>query len=234
MFTVTIPTMWKYEPFCRFLCDLVEHPLVGEVIIVDNDFKNRPKHEIFFHEKIKLIDFGRNIFVNLAWNLGILTAKYDKVCVANDDIAYDLKVFNRVNNNLTPSVGVIGLSVLPCNDYTPDGEIRISKWNPGDNMFGFGMLFFVHKESFEAIPGGLDIYFGDNWVFDNSIWRGLPILLIKDIFYYSPYGQTGKHINHYEYFVKDKEEYRKVILSKGYLPELWCPEHYANKGETNA
>jgi len=231
MFTVAIPTMWKFEPFVRFLHDMVNHHLIGEIIIIDNASHDRPKSDIFNHEKIKIVDFNRNIFVNLAWNIGILTAKYDKVCVANDDIIYDLRVFDRLNPYLTEKIGCAGLSVDHCERYRTDGEIRIKVWEPNDNAFGFGMLFFVHKKSFEAIPDKLDIYFGDNWVFDNSIWRDLPILLVQDLFYYSPYGQTGRHLNHYEFFKRDREVYRNVILSKGYLPETWCPEHYLNKGE---
>ena len=47
MISYIVPTMWKYEPFPDFISDIIEHPLIGEVIIIDNNFNERPNHSIF-------------------------------------------------------------------------------------------------------------------------------------------------------------------------------------------
>lgn len=233
MISVVIATMWRYKPFADFLADMVHHHLVGEIIVIDNDYKNRPDHEIFSHEKIKLINFKRNTYVNPAWNIGVLGAQYNKVCIANDDIIFDLRIFDRVYDKLTPEVGCIGMSVLPNDIYHPVGEIKIVPWTPGVSTFGFAMAMFINKENFELIPRELEIYFGDNFIFDNSLWKKLQILLVQDVFYYSPYGVTaGVAVpNHYDFFLREKEIYRNIIMSKGHDPASWCPEHF---GEANA
>jgi hypothetical protein len=228
MISVVIATMWRYEPFANFLADMVHHHLVGEIIIIDNDSKNRPAHDVFDNPKIKISDFKRNIYVNPAWNIGVLGALYDKVCIANDDVIFDLRVFDRVYDQLTPDVGAIGLSVLPNEMHHVTGEIRIVPFTAGANTFGFAMVMFVHKQNFQLIPKNLQIYFGDNYIFDNSLWRGLRVLLIQEIFYHSPYGVTAEKAvpNHIEFFKREKEVYRDVIIANGRVPAEWCPEHY--------
>lgn len=232
MISVVFATMWRYKPFSNFLADMVNHHLVGEIIIIDNDYEKRPNHEIFSHPKIKICNFKRNTYVNPAWNIGIIGAQHDKVCIANDDVIFDLRLFDRVYDNLTENVGCIGMSVLPNEMHHPIGEIKIVPWAPGINTFGFAMCMFIHKKNFELIPDSLKIYFGDNFIFDNSIWRKLPILLVQDVFYHSPYGVTGSVIsNKTEFFEREKEIYRNIIMSKGHTPALWCPEHF---GDENA
>lgn len=222
-------TMWKYAPFVDFLADMVHHHRVGEIIIMDNDSQNRPVHDVFTHPKIKICDFKRNTYVNVPWNIGVLGAVNDKVCIANDDVIFDLRVFDRVYDEMTPDVGVIGLSVMPNEMHHVDGVIRIVPWTPGVNTFGFAMCMFIHKSNYQVIPDGLKMYFGDNFIFDNSIWRGLQVKVIQDVFYHSPYGVTGGTAvpNHIEFYQREKELYKNIIISKGHDPVKWCPEHFA-------
>jgi len=229
MISVVIATMWRYQLFPDFLADMVHHHLVDEIILIDNDSARRPEHPVFSHPKIKFCDFKRNTFVNPAWNMGVIGARNDRVCIANDDVIFDLRVFDRVYDVLTPDVGAIGMSVLPNEMHHPDGAIRIVPWASGVNTFGFAMVMFIHKVNFELIPHELKIYFGDNFVFDNSLWRGLKVLLIQDIFYHSPYGVTGAQAvpNHKEIYKQEREVYRKVIESKGLDPKMWCAEHFS-------
>lgn len=232
MYSYVVATMWRYEPFVDFLHDLVKHPLVGEIIIIDNDPSRRPESRIFLNDKVKILTMGENIFVNPAWNWGVQEAKYDKIAIANDDLIFDLRVFDKIYDYVIPQNGAVGLSVMPNELHKVDGVIRIKEWTSGEITFGFAMLMFVNKCSWEPIPKDLIMYFGDNYIFDNSLWQGKKIYLIKDIFYYSPYGQTGKEfpelINFYR---KEKEVYEYIIRSKGYDPKLWCPEHYGDRNE---
>ena len=69
LFTFVIPTMWRYEPFVKFLTDLLDHDLVHEVIIINNDKPKTP--ELPDSPKLRLVDFGGNIYVNPSWNRGV-------------------------------------------------------------------------------------------------------------------------------------------------------------------
>lgn len=220
--------MWRYEPFVDFLEELVGHRLIGEVIIIDNDPLRRPDHKVFNHEKIKILTTDKNIFVNPAWNWGVREAQYEKIAIANDDIIFDVRVFNKIYDYITPELGVAGLSVLPNDMHKVDGVIRVKELSPGEITFGFAMLMFIHKQSWSDIPNDLIMYFGDNYIFDNSIWNFKKVYLIKDILYHSPYGHTGKEFVELmrSMFDREKEIYANIIIAKGLDPAKWCPEHY--------
>ena len=233
MISYIVATMWKYEPFVDFLKDLTDHYLIGEIIVIDNDPLNRPDSAVLHNSKIKILSTGQNIFVNPAWNWGVREAKFDKLAIANDDIIFDLRVFHKIYDYVIPQFGASGLSVLPNHMHNVDGAIRIKEWQPGYNTFGFAMLMFYHKMSWTYIPEELSVYFGDNFIFDNSLWKGKKNHLICDIFYYSPYGQTGKSLPELteffrQEFEKEKLVYGKIIEANGYDPKLWCPEHFLN------
>lgn len=222
--------MWKFPQFIHFLNDIVKHPLVGEIIVVDNNPNERPHPDFFANEKINLVTFGKNIFVNPAWNYGVFKAKYDKIGIMNDDIIFDLRIFDRVYPFIIEEIGPSGLSVRPWHEHFVDGLIRIEPFAPGANTFLFANMFFIHRKSWQVIPAGLDLYFGDNYVFDTALWNNKPIYLIKDIFYASPYGATCGFLGQdtrIEMFNRERQLYREIILSRGIDPAVWCPEHFA-------
>lgn len=231
MISIIVPTMWKFPQFIGFVNDVAKHSLVGEIIIINNNPNETPSTEQFQSNKIKIHTHGKNIFVNPAWNYGALLAENQKLCFMNDDIIFDLKVFDRVYPFVVEENGPIGLSVNHCHEHFVDGMIRIEPFAPGKNTFGFAILFFQHKKSYRIIPHNIELYFGDNFIFDSATWERKPILLIKDIFYYSPYSVTCKtlgEINQIK-FEQDKAAYRELIKSKGYDPKYWCPEHFRNE-----
>jgi glycosyltransferase involved in cell wall biosynthesis len=190
-FSIVIPTMWKYKPFIGFLKDLVEFPLVDEVIIINNNSKETPDNEILKHDKIKLNDFGENIYVNPAWNLGVKQSRNKQVCIVNDDIIFDLRLFYRVNEVMTQYTGVLGLcpGVSPDQPQFVNGSINIIPWT-GNRILGFGCLMFVHQDWWIDIPPDLNVYFGDNWIFDTCIMNGRPNYLITDLLHRTPYAVT--------------------------------------------
>ena len=146
MFSVIVPTMWKFKPFLDFVEDMVAHPLVGEVIIIDNNTPEKPQHRVLSHPKIKMYSFGINIFVNPAWNLGAEEAIFDRLCFLNDDLIFDLKVLYRLLPHISPIRGVFGISPgVKDTDQIPvtTGEINISHSPTMYNYrthLGFGML----------------------------------------------------------------------------------------------
>lgn len=227
MFSVIFPTMWKFEPFLDFVQDIVQHHLVGEVIIVDNDSAARPFHNVLNHHKVRLLDYGRNTFVNPAWNYAVKESSFENLCICNDDVIYDLRIFDRVHPQLTPDVGIIGLSVAPWKEHIVDGIIRVKNYEPGDSQWGFPLTFFMPKQNYVPVPDGLDLFFGDNFVFDSCIWRNLRIMIVKDVWFYTPQGYTTSRLDETMVLTKNVREavlYRQIIQSVGITdPDTWAP-----------
>lgn len=216
MFSVVIPTMWLYEPFLEFIDDLRSNQFVSEIIIIDNNTAARPQSEILSRTKIRLIPQAENIFVNPAWNLGIYYAKNEKICVLNDDVLFDLRLFKKMFALMEEEdFGVAGAHPGETKFFqTPfvDGNIDIKPWEsplPGKSdgyLFGFGTLFFVNKSKWIRIPDRLSIYYGDDWVHLTQDTFDRKIYLITNMFYSSPSAQTCTKI-------LDQEE-REIILEK--------------------
>lgn len=195
-FTFVVPTMWKYPPFVDFLKDLVEFHLVDDIIIFNNNLSETPQDIVFSHPKITLVNNPENIFVNPAFNRGVAMAKNDNVCLANDDIIFDLKVFYHVARVLNEHSGVIGVSPgLEQFGQKPfvSGAIKITPWQTGDHTFGFGCLMFVNKGWWIPIPNELLLYYGDNWIFDTCLIRQRQNYVITDLLFHTPYATTCKN-----------------------------------------
>ena len=97
---IIIPTMWKEQKLVEYISSYVENPFIQKIIIIDNNHIERPKSDIFKHEKIELVSYRRNIYVNPAWNFGVRDSKYDLVCIMNDDIIFNIDVFDFIESNL--------------------------------------------------------------------------------------------------------------------------------------
>lgn len=198
MISVVIPTMWKYKPFVNYLSHLCDVDVIDEIIIINNDIKAMPIDVRLSHSKIKLINFDYNIYVNPAWNLGIELSCNDKICISNDDIMVDLKLFQRVDNFLTKDIGLIGLcpGSADLHQYpVTDGTINISPWS-GEHTFGFGSFYFVHKENWNVIPDGLNIYYGDDWAFNTQLIMNRKNWIITNCFNHSSWATTTTKVGH--------------------------------------
>lgn len=196
-FSIVVPTMWKYPPFLDFLKDLVEFPLITDIIIFNNNVDETPTDPILKHSKILLIHNSKNIFVNPAFNRGVELAQEDNVCLINDDIIFDLRVFYRVPQVLSEHSGVVGICPGLAEYNQPpitSGAIRFVPWQPGNHTFGFGCLMFINKGWWIPIPNEFVLYFGDNWIFDTCIIRGRQNYFITDMLFYTPYAQTCKDL----------------------------------------
>jgi beta-1,4-mannosyl-glycoprotein beta-1,4-N-acetylglucosaminyltransferase len=191
--TVVVPTMWRYKRFVEFLKKLVEHPIVGEIIIINNDNRETPSDQILQHEKIRMFDFGRNIFVNPAWNLGVKESRFNNICILNDDVEFDLTLIDKITDVLTTEK-LLGLcpGLQEFNQPTiVNGKIHFEKYT-NQNLFGFGCLMFMQKTNWIPIPLGLDIYFGDDWIIETMRARFDQTFLITDLLFFTPYATTTK------------------------------------------
>lgn len=190
-YSVVVPTMWRVaEQFVGFLEKLCDHPAVDEIIIINNDNTKTPQG--LTHPKIKMFDFGKNIFVNPAWNFGVKTARNSRVCIVNDDVVFDLDVFDKLQDMLVPENGLFGLHPgTPEFNHIPvtTKSIDVLPWT-GQHTYGYGCLMFLNKDIWSPIPDGLDIYYGDNFIFDLQLGRGKTNYIIANMDHYTQFAVT--------------------------------------------
>ena len=194
LFTFVIPTMWRYEPFVKFLTDLLDHELVYEVIIINNDKAKTPK--LPDSPKLRLVDYGNNIYVNPSWNRGVRLSKTENVVITNDDLVFDLRVLKKIHDIDDPNFGLACL--CPGEQFYKqppfkDGTIDVVRWT-GFSLFGFGQLMFIKKSQFINIPYQLQIYYGDDWILQNAMDNFSNVYAITNILHYTPFAVTSHEI----------------------------------------
>jgi glycosyltransferase involved in cell wall biosynthesis len=170
-YSVIIPTLWKSNRTDKLLKDLEECRYVDEIIIIDNASIYETDRTI---DKIRMISFGENIYVNPAWNKGIELAKNECIALCNDDINFDPNIFGVVTENVLTYSGIIGMG--EGNYKEPIDEERgpyIDMWKPGVNDWGWGCLILLKKSHWLPIPNDIKIWYGDNIIKDvNSVAKG--------------------------------------------------------------
>jgi hypothetical protein len=187
MFTIVVPTMWKYPPFIEFLYKLVALDLISEINIINNAIGDTPNDAILNNPKIKMNCFDKNIFVNPAWNYGVATAKTDQICIMNDDIDFDTNIFELLQGIISPG-SMATISTEPATT----GEIELKRYYKGMHVLNGGTLMFIHRKDWIDIPAGLDFLYGDNWIWETMMLRNNIITIIDNIKCYTPMSVTMK------------------------------------------
>lgn len=175
---VIIPTMWKDSDFTERLKKYCLCDSVKSLYIIDNDRNHRPKDDILKHEKIHLIDYGRNIYVNPAWNEGYYHSDADVLCLLNDDVEVDVELFDQMTNLDFTDIDLIGVHLKGSVDNFhivdhPDKEERlfrlaVDKTQPiGGQSYAFGVCMFIKRSSYKPIPSLYQIWFGDDYLIQN-------------------------------------------------------------------
>jgi Glycosyl transferase family 2 len=182
MLSVIVPTMWKAWHWSKMLPQLDAHPLVGEIIVVDNNTSNT-NPEIHNLTKLVYLPQQENIYVNPAWNLGVSVAKYDRFCIINDDCLMNIDCLESIYDQLTPENGVFGFSAASYCDFSletfeilkADGDgkcVAFDEINPlmyqqfsGMPHPAYGSFMFMHKESYYEIPSEFKIFYGDLFLY---------------------------------------------------------------------
>jgi hypothetical protein len=177
-FTLVIPTLWKSNRLLDMLNLYLQNESVGEIIIIDN---NRRYFDFFTEvpHKITLIQPDENIYVNPAWNLGIGISKFENICLLNDDVSFDVKIFELFSKEDVLKNGIIGLSQTSY-ELTQNGDIIIEQWKVGMNDGGWGCMIFLKKNMWVEIPNDIKIWYGDNFIKDINptpkwILKGLKV-----------------------------------------------------------
>lgn len=168
MLSIVIPTLWRSP----YILDLLEYlndiDQVGEIIIIDNDRTKSKNLDVF--SKVIHVKNPENNFVSPSWNQGVGVAKYDKICLLNDDVILHKDIFILMDNFISESVGLIGLSsdvYENCKEHFEDLEKpKDLKIYPTSNRnFGYGCCMFLHKSSYKIIPNEMKIQYGDDYIF---------------------------------------------------------------------
>jgi GT2 family glycosyltransferase len=162
MISVIMPSMFYPEGVEERINELCNHPLVTEVILIDNTYEGK---ELEPRNKLIHIQEKMNTGCNRAWNKGVSMAREDKLLIINDDVITDFGIIDKVHDLITEDKGMIGSGVT-C-------------WNFPDRTFGglvpiysraarYASLFFIHKKSYTPIPEDLFNWYGDDWLFRES------------------------------------------------------------------
>lgn len=180
-FSVVVPTMWMANEFFLPMLNLLKScEEIGEVIIIDNNSKERPKDEILNHEKIKILDFGKNLYYNKSMNIGAQESKFEILCLMNDDVIFDPFTFKVLAYSFTNSpelkktIGMIYPHPDFFNRFTENQELakNLKLVECVKRLDGFGCCMFILKEHYISIPEELVFHFGDVWLDKTQIKYG--------------------------------------------------------------
>ena len=174
MIDVIIPTMWYVNGFDRTLEQYQKHPLINKVIVIDNNKQKKPKN-LTATKKLEIVSYGRNIYVNPAWNEGFLRSKSNIIAIINDDVRVDSSIFDLVVKFQPKPGDLIGVDLRGRqNNYKIDDfidtEEKISKLNYDDTSpiggqaWAFGICMFMHRETYQTIPSLYQVWYGDDYL----------------------------------------------------------------------
>jgi len=163
-YSVIIPTLWKSNRTKQLLSDLNDCEYVDEIIVINNQLTDVLDVKV---EKVRHISFGKNIYVNPAWNKGIELAKNECVALCNDDINFDTNIFSLITKEILNKAGIIGMGEGNYGEHIDKSTPPfIQMWRPGINDWGWGCLIFLNKKDWEPIPNNIKIWYGDNFIKD--------------------------------------------------------------------
>lgn len=176
---VTIPTMWKDSNFIFYLEKYCNSKYIDKIILIDNNKNSRPKSDIFKNKKIELVTYGRNIYVNPAWNEGYYRCSSNILSILNDDIYVEDDLFEYVINLDFTNIDIIGVHLKGSVDnyhivnHTDMKEelikLDVNKHQPiGGQSYAFGVCLFIKRTSYKIIPSLYKIWYGDDYLIQRN------------------------------------------------------------------
>lgn len=168
MISVIVPTMWKANYFFFNMLNILQaSDYVKEVIIIDNNPNERPKEDIEKYGKVTVFTSGKNLYFNKAINVGVELSTEEILCFLNDDVIFDIRVFEFVSKNIKKEHGMISPHPKYFNRINENQElIKELKLEPTEKeLDGFGCVMFVLKENFVKIPTKLVFHWGDVFMY---------------------------------------------------------------------
>ena len=177
-FSIVIPTMWRSDKTEKLLEDLQASKFVKEIVIIDNDYKNK-NIELDRFDKIVYLKQDQNVYVNPAWNIGVNEASCELVSICNDDINFNVDEVLEYVYEYRMALGVFGMHKEayngPCDETFATKVIKNVDFEVALQVGHFGALMFINKNNWIDIPTNLRIWYGDNWIG----YTNLPIFEIR-------------------------------------------------------
>jgi hypothetical protein len=181
MIDIIIPTMWMAKTTSAALKNYCSNKNIGKIILIDNAKNSRPADfdEISAHSKIEVVSYGRNIYVNPAWNEGFYRSTSDIIAIINDDIIIEDDVFELViKQDLQPG-DLVGVNLrgfqdnYKIDDYIDTREeivkLKYDRNSPiGGQAWAFGICMFMHRKTYKVIPSMYQIWYGDDYLAQNA------------------------------------------------------------------
>lgn len=203
MISLIVPTMWKYAPFPEFLHHCLAHPLIQDCVIINNDNSHTIDNSIITHSKVTILDLGTNCFVNPSWNLGVTWSTTHIMCFMNDDVVFDTKVFDLVEN----APYRWGMIAWLRNHAWIDNQDMFLEADTGIFPDGIGRLFFVQRTNWVDVPPEIQINYGDFF-----LWRVLAKrhmnYFVRNLQFETPDSQTTQFFTHV--YPKETQEWVKI------------------------
>lgn len=214
MITYIIPTLWKSDCIYQTIEAVKTSRFGVEIIIIDNANSDYVSE----HPSVKVVKVPTNIFVNPAWNLGVEMASNPYACLLNDDITFNIDLFNKsfydqvINSEAKKDIGIIAFkSGGGFSDQINSNHDSLTLHDIPAMGTGFGQIMLFEKKYYEPIPEGLKIYFGDNvlyFLFENILgkksmyFKGLQVVGELSATSKSYEDQIQKELPYFEQFVK--------------------------------
>ena len=177
MIDIIIPTMWMAKTTTAAIQKYCKNPKINKIILVDNNSKMRPSEfsKIISDPKIEYVSYGKNIYVNPAWNEGYFRSTSEIIAIINDDIVVEDDVFDLVLNHNLKYGDLVGVNLRGYQDnYKIDDHIEtkeeIVKLNYdrtspiGGQLWAFGICMFMHRNTYKVIPSLYQIWYGDDYL----------------------------------------------------------------------
>lgn len=221
MISIIMPTLWKGEHYKKMLPQLDSHPLVGEIIVVDNDTTATDK-EIFNLKKLKYLPQKENVYVNPAWNLAVIEASCDSICLYSDDVLFDIDVLEPLSLLMTPENGIFTFSSDSI--VVSEDQVYFAEWEQQNITqsirfhYRSGTCMFMHKQSYYSIPENYKVYYGDTHLFDTNILNGKPNYEIQNYFCVTKMKTTSKFFD--EIIKEDNRQYKEANPTEAILIDL--------------
>lgn len=202
-YSIIIPTMWMaLSLFKQMLVEYVTCDEIDEIIIIknaeliDSDFSEL----LYSLKKVKIIDKGKNLYVNPSWELGVQIAQNDRIILANDDI-FVYAIGDVLKSITLPNGCIIGFDKSCFCPYrlNKNEEIKKVKNSHYTLTWGFGVFMILHKQDYIPIPKELKVWYGDMFLF-----RQLKPYLIKGARINTPMQSTTSKLDLKE--IKQKEK----------------------------
>jgi hypothetical protein len=167
--------MWRVTGFTGYLESYCQSKYINRIFLVNNDRKRTPKADILKHQKISIIDYGRNIYVNPAWNEGYYRSLADILCLLSDDVNVHDDIFKLISQHDFSSTDLIGSALTSGKDNYHIGQykdstdkiipIDVNRSTPiGGQAWAFGTCMFIKRSSYKVIPSLYQIWFGDDYL----------------------------------------------------------------------